>query len=205
MTKINLAKYFPKIYDGILEITHLTAVEDELLEHFSAIISEAQANQFILTANGRGLDYFEQGLEVDFSELALEGRREALLALYKSRPVYTYKYLLNYLQSALEGYAWTITLNLNDLSLNIDVNTDDNILGSVLLTVIKLIPANILLDAEQIYPPVDVEGDGYVGGAANFGSVYTLSVKVPDFSPTDKSSLYFLEPEIEIFNTDIWA
>lgn len=94
---------YPSIYNEVLETDILADVGDIQFNEFFALMDNARKNQFVLTADERGIAAFERIYEIraDPAIENLEFRRERLLNRIRTSPPFTFRFLLQRLDEII--------------------------------------------------------------------------------------------------------
>ena len=110
--KSNIASLYPSIYRGVLETDILSDVQDiqhdELFQH----MDEARRNQFVLTADQRGIEVFERIylIRATPSTEDLEFRRQRILLRMRTMPPFTMRWLRERLDDIIGPGQYTASL-----------------------------------------------------------------------------------------------
>lgn len=146
MNKTNLAKYYPIIYKDVLEIDELVATENKLFDELERLTLEVEQNQFILTANARGLDVYEKMLNIIVNSQSdtIQFRRERLINRLSSLPPFTLRELKGRLNNLLGSNNYDIEVIYDNYELKLDMRIGVyGKLDEVLKTLISIVPVNM--------------------------------------------------------------
>ena len=182
MNKTNLSKYYPRIYKNILETDNLVFTENKLFDETNTLTTEVEDNQFVLTANSKGLTIYERMLNIIANPLTdtIQFRRERIINRLSTSPPYTLKHLRNVLDQLLGVGNYEIDLVYNDYQFNI--TTYIGVYGKLdemLRTLFAILPVNLDKTILNILLE-EVESKLYVAQAMDLSIVYTLSSDLRD-------------------------
>lgn len=185
MNKTDLAKYYPIVYKDVLEIEELVKTENKLFEELEKITLEVEQNQFILTANARGLAVYEKMLNiiVNSQSDSIQFRRERLINRLSSLPPFTLRELIGRLNNLLgeDNYNIEVIHDNYELKLDMCIGVYGK-LDEVIKTLISIVPVNMQINTSNnlTYEAV--------------GTVYTASYKaeVHNFTITSELLQEFL-------------
>ena len=95
-------KYFPSVYDEILEIDKITDIEDKLFKDARSRLDNLWKNAFVATCNAEGIAHYEKVLGIVLNPVESEGfteedylnfRRDRILNRFATIPVFTMPWL----------------------------------------------------------------------------------------------------------------
>lgn len=146
MNKTNLEIYFPHIYNGVLEFDTLVNTENKLFDDLNIRTTEVEENQFVLTANSKGLEVYERMLNiiVNIGSDTIQFRRDRIINRLSSLPPYTIRELRNRLNLLIgaDNYELDVIYDEHKLILNMSVGAYGK-LNEVVKTLITTVPANM--------------------------------------------------------------
>jgi len=146
MNKTNLSKYYPRIYKNILEIDNLVFTENELFNETNTLTTEVEDNQFVLTANSKGLTIYERMLNIIANPLSdtIQFRRERIINRLSSLPPFTLRELKGRLNNLLGSNNYDIEVIYDNYELKLDMRIGVyGKLDEVLKTLISTVPVNM--------------------------------------------------------------
>lgn len=115
---VSLKNYVPTIYTGVKEIDALIKSEDYLFDILVSIVNKEYARMFIQTSDLKGVEKFEQVLQITPNPAieSLEFRKERLLTRSNSTLPYTTIWLKIYLNSVLGPHNYELNIDYkNDI------------------------------------------------------------------------------------------
>lgn len=143
----NLKQYLPSIYEDVVETDALTASEEKLFDELAARILEVEHNNFIVTAQERGVKQYEDLLGIVKSPSdTLEFRRQRLLNRFAATQVFTMKSLKNKLDSILGVGSYSVYMDTEqDYTLVVESSAENQAwYHELLVTINNSKPANIV-------------------------------------------------------------
>lgn len=149
MNKTDLAKYYPIIYKGVLETDQLVATENKLFEEVEQLTLEVEQNQFILTANARGLAVYENMLNIIANPQSdsIQFRRERIINRLSTAPPFTIRELRNKLDQLLGEDNYIIDLVHREYKFNLTTFTtfigEYGKVDEMLRTLFVILPVNL--------------------------------------------------------------
>ncbi len=146
----DIRSLYPSIYRGVLETDILADIEDLQFNNWFSEMDDARNNQFILTADIRGIEAFERVYEIQAnpSEEDIEFRRRRVLAKMLMRIPFTWRFLLQYLRQVDEGY--TAALYHDEYLVIIQGRSFSPATRAMLFDALRqIVPANMGLGFEQ--------------------------------------------------------
>lgn len=177
MSNTNLAKYYPTIYKGVLETDNLVSTENQLFDEVDNLTAEAEANQFVLTSNSRGLTIYENMLNIIANPAtdSIQFRRERIINRLSTAPPFTMRELRNKLDQLLGENNYIIDLVHQEYKFNL--TTYIGVYGKLdemLRTLFVMIPVNLEKHILNLIIQ-DKETSLYRGSALDLSVEYTLS------------------------------
>lgn len=146
MNKTDLAKYYPIIYKGVLETDQLVATENKLFEEVEQLTLEVEQNQFILTANARGLAVYENMLNIIANPQSdsIQFRRERIINRLSTAPPFTIRELRNKLDQLLGEDNYIIDLVHREYKFNLTTFIGEyGKVDEILRTLFVILPVNL--------------------------------------------------------------
>ena len=220
----DLHALYPKIYSGVLETDILADIEDVQFDKWFEDMDDARRNQFILSADIRGIEAFEVLYEIkaDPSTEDAEFRRRRVLSKMLMRIPFTWRFLLQYLKQIDAEYKARLYNNKYLVMIESAgfTKTQINMLYNALR---QIIPANMLLGFKSIVEgltatvPVSIAAPmtvtrvelpwleeklvAEVVPAAGLMTVERATLPVyypPEADPDDTDAAYFIGPGGEV-------
>lgn len=113
---VSLENYVPTIYKGVKEIDALIKSEDYLFDILISILNQEYARMFIQTCDLKGVEKFEQVLQITANpEIeSLEFRKDRLLTRSNSTLPYTTIWLKIYLNSVLGEHNYELNIDYKE-------------------------------------------------------------------------------------------
>lgn len=151
MTKI--ADLWPPIMQELKEFQKIAEIEDVFIEKLWQEIENIVDDQFIQTATEKGIARREKMLNVSpFADDTLETRRFRVQGVWNDKLPYTYRVLLERLDSLCGPDGYVIELNAGEYSLNIKIElTKKRMFDEVVKISRQMVPANIVITVELRY------------------------------------------------------
>lgn len=156
---VKMKRYFPRFYDGYVEIDAIIDTEDKAFEEIGVNFRRAINNQFIKLADEAGISAYEVLFDViaDPSTETLEERRDRLLNRVSVIPYYTTIFLRNRLDSLIGAGLYNLIINYDNYTLYLESAAKNQLYYNeiaVLMSNIK--PCNIVfinmpLVSQQIF------------------------------------------------------
>lgn len=187
----NLSKYYPHIYKNILETDKLIDAENKLFNEANTLTLEVENNQFVLTADAKGLTIYERMLNIIANPVTdtIQFRRERIINRLSTAPPYTLKHLRNVLDQLLGVGNYEIDLIYNDYQFNI--TTYIGVYGKLdemLRTLFAILPVNLNKTILNILL-TEKESTLFIGQALDLGQEYTLSSDLRDDYNIDSETM----------------
>lgn len=144
---VKMKRYFPRFYDGYVEIDAIIDTEDKAFEEIGANFRRAINNQFIKLADETGISAYEVLFDViaDPSTETLEERRDRLLNRVSVIPYYTTIFLRNRLDSLIGAGLYNLIIDYDNYTLYLESAAENQLYYNeiaVLMSNIK--PCNIV-------------------------------------------------------------
>lgn len=151
MTRIQ--DFWPSIMQEKQELKKIAEIEDPLYEQLWQEIENIVDDQFIQTATEKGIARREKMLKVSpFADDTLETRRFRVQGLWNEKLPYTYRVLLEKLDSLCGPDGYAISLNAGEYNLDIKVElTRKRMFDEVIKITRQMVPANIVVTVELRY------------------------------------------------------
>lgn len=156
---VKMKRYFPRFYDGYVEIDAIIDTEDKAFEEIGVNFRRAINNQFIKLADEAGISAYEVLFDViaDPSTETLEERRDRLLNRVSVIPYYTTIFLRNRLDSLIGAGLYNLIIDYDNYTLYLESAVKNQLYYNeiaVLMSNIK--PCNIVfinmpLVSQQIF------------------------------------------------------
>lgn len=137
----------PHIYNGFIEMESLVNSEDRIWDTAELETVSLWNNQFILTADIKGIEYYEGMIDIlaNPSIETLEFRRLRLLRRRATKPPFTFRFLKYRLDEIIGVNKWTAYVDFNAYTLYIEsVTSDQNWAHEVQVLLNDIKPANIV-------------------------------------------------------------
>ncbi|EJF33710.1 hypothetical protein JC2156_04200 [Weissella koreensis KCTC 3621] len=144
---IRLIDLMPTYYDEVLEMNTILSVEQPILDELEVVMEEQAANQFVMTADEKGIGVWETlvGIKSDNS-MDLESRRYNVLALILPANRITIRYLRKLLTSL--NINANLTVDGPNFKVNVDFYSTDMGASKRLTSLLRaLLPANLSFTA----------------------------------------------------------
>lgn len=119
---VKMKRYFPRFYDGYVEIDAIIDTEDKAFEEIGVNFRRAINNQFIKLADETGISAYEALFDViaDPSTETLEERRDRLLNRVSVIPYYTTIFLRNRLDSLIGAGLYNLIIDYDNYTLYLE-------------------------------------------------------------------------------------
>lgn len=175
-----LIDYLPPVLRSVMEFKAINEAQQPEIEAAWDALNLVMNNQFIDTATDEGLNMWENELNiVPCATDTLEDRRQRIKVAWAHGVVYTYNWLIGWLEDVCKGHNSPKAL-LDQYTLPILLPISVNY-RSILDSIRKSIPANILINPSLALNPVDA--NIYVGFALQRVCVTSLECNVPAMEP----------------------
>ena len=157
---MRLKKYLPEFISEVKEFQELDKTVSVEIDRLRDNLEQLQSNQFIESANDKGLRRYEQMLGLS-SIGDLETRSFNILNKYNSTIPFTLKWLTNMLNITLGNGNFLLDMNYRCYTLTISVvASKEHIIPMIYEDLRKKIPCNLVLNVTTLEP---IEIDNYVG------------------------------------------
>lgn len=171
---IRLKDLMPNYYSNVLEMNTILEVEQFVLDELLTDIERQSKNQFVMTADDRGIQLWETvvGIKSDYS-LDLETRRYNVLALLMPPKPITKRYMAELLQ--LLNINAELIVHPNEFHVDIQIETTDQQATIRLKNLLEgLLPANLTFTSMNVQSNVQ-SGSASAGMGALLSTGYTIS------------------------------
>lgn len=151
--EVDILSYLPPVLHEVKEIVEIANAEKKPLEGTWQAIEDSLNNQFILTANEKGLARQEKMLKINVPATdTIETRRFRLLTRYQEQAPYTNTVVKQLLDSLLgEGqYVLTRDVATKTLSVKIELTVKGQF-DAVVIMLERITPQNMILTVELRY------------------------------------------------------
>jgi len=144
---------WPPIMQELKEFQKIAEIEDVFIEKLWQEIENIVDDQFIQTATEKGIARRERMLKISpFADDTLETRRFRVQGLWNDKLPYTYRVLLERLDSLCGPDGYVMELNAGEYSLNIKIElTRKRMFDEVVKISRQMVPANIVVTVELRY------------------------------------------------------
>ena len=151
MTKI--LDLWPPIMQELKEFQKIAEIEEAFFELLKQEIQNIVDDQFIQAATEKGIARRERMLKVaPFADDTLETRRFRVQGVWNDKLPYTYRVLLERLDSLCGPDGYVMELNAGEYSLNIKIElTRRRMFDEVVRITRQMVPANIVITVELRY------------------------------------------------------
>lgn len=143
----SIGPYFPSVYTEVIEIEELIKVEDILFNSADDKFMGLRNNQFIITADLIGIEYYEVLLNItaNASLESLEFRRERVINRFSAMPPFTLPLLKQRLDVIIGKDKYKAYLDFNNYILYVESSAVDQYwFHEILVTITKIKPANMI-------------------------------------------------------------
>lgn len=144
---VKMKRYFPRFYDGYVEIDAIIDTEDKAFEEIGVNFRRAINNQFIKLADETGISAYEVLFDViaDPSTETLEERRDRLLNRVSVIPYYTTIFLRNRLDSLIGAGLYNLIIDYDNYTLYLESAAKNQLYYNEIAVLISNIkPCNIV-------------------------------------------------------------
>lgn len=167
----HLKKHLPDFVSSLKEFEELDKTISIELDLLRTKIEQLQNNQFIYLADEQGISRFEKMLGIQKVD-DIESRRLNILMKFNSQLPFTYRWLVNFLNTTLGQDKYQITLYPEDYHLVINVADDKSHLIDTLTKDLRAkIPANLLLTITTLN---SIESQSYAGYTLRIADIITI-------------------------------
>ncbi len=198
MNKTNLSLYFPNIYKEVMETKALIDVENKLFDALEDRTSEVENNQFVLTANERGLIIYERMLNIIANPgvETIQFRRERIINRLSTAPPYTLRYLKQRLNSLLGVDNYELELIYDEYILHLTTYIGAmGKLDELLRTLFAILPVNL---DKTVHNKIIQDGEAlfFIGQALDVSMVYDLTSDIK--GDLDASGIDYIAQAIDL-------
>lgn len=150
---MSIKDLWPPIMQELKEFQKIAEIEDSLFEQLKQEIEGIVNDQFISTATEKGVARRERMLKISpFADDTLETRRFRVQGVWNDKLPYTYRVLLERLDSLCGPDGYVIELNAGEYSLNIKIElTRERMFDEIVKISRQMVPANIFVTVELRY------------------------------------------------------
>lgn len=156
---VKMKRYFPRFYDGYVEIDAIIDTEDKAFEEIGVNFRRAINNQFIKLADETGISAYEVLFDMiaDPSTETLEERRDRLLNRVSVIPYYTTIFLRNRLDSLIGAGLYNLIIDYDNYTLYLESAAKNQLYyNEIALLMSNIKPCNIVfinmpLVSQQIF------------------------------------------------------
>lgn len=150
---MSIKDLWPPIMQELKEFKKIAEIEEAFFERLKQEIENIVDDQFIQTATEKGIARREKMLNVSsFADDTLETRRFRVQGVWNDKLPYTYRVLLERLDSLCGPDGYVIELNAGEYSLNIKIElTRRRMFDEVVRITRQMVPANIVITVELRY------------------------------------------------------
>ena len=144
---------WPPIMQELEEFQKIAEIEELYFEQLKQEIENIVDDQFIQTATEKGIARRERMLKISpFADDTLETRRFRVQGVWNDKLPYTYRVLLERLDSLCGPDGYVMELNAGEYSLNIKIElTKKRMFDEVVRITRQMVPANIVITVELRY------------------------------------------------------
>ena len=119
---ISVIGYLPEVLQEVKELKALDSVENPILEEEWKLAYEQLDNGFVETANEFGLSRYEKMLKLKVSDLdTIETRRLRVLTRFQEQAPYSYKAIINILNTILGEGNYTFQRDVANKTVNMKI------------------------------------------------------------------------------------
>ena len=150
---IKIMDLWPPIMQELKEFQKIAEIEESLFEQLEQAIEDLVNDQFIQTATEKGIARREKMLKISpFADDTLETRRFRVQGLWADKLPYTYRVLVERLDSLCGPDGYVMELNAGEYSLSIKIElTKRRMFDEVVRITRQMVPANIVITIELRY------------------------------------------------------
>ena len=150
---MSIKDLWPPIMQELREFQKIAEIEDSLFEQLKREIESIVNDQFISTATEKGVARRERMLKISpFADDTLETRRFRVQGVWNDKLPYTYRVLLERLDSLCGPDGYVMELNAGEYSLNIKIElTRERMFDEIVKISRQMVPANIFVTVELRY------------------------------------------------------
>ena len=150
---MSIKDLWPPIIQELEEFQKIAEIEELYFEQLKQEIQNIVDDQFIQTATEKGIARREKMLKISpFADDTLETRRFRVQGVWNDKLPYTYRVLLERLDSLCGPDGYVMELNAGEYSLNIKIElTKKRMFDEVVKISRQMVPANIAITVELRY------------------------------------------------------
>jgi len=150
---MSIKDLWPPIIQELEEFQKIAEIEELFFKRLQQEIQNIVDDQFIQTATEKGIARREKILKIaPFADDTLETRRFRVQGAWNDKLPYTYRVLLERLDSLCGPDGYVIELNAGEYSLNIKIElTRRRMFDEVVKISRQMVPANIVITVELRY------------------------------------------------------
>jgi len=150
---MNIKDLWPPIVQELDEFKKIAEIEEVFFEKFKQEIEGIVDDQFIQTATEKGIARRERMLKISsFADDDLETRRFRVQGAWNEKLPYTYRILLERLDSLCGPDGYVMTLNAGEYSLDIKVEQiKKRMFDEVVKITRQMVPSNMVITVELRY------------------------------------------------------
>ncbi|HEY8400796.1 MAG TPA: putative phage tail protein [Cytophagaceae bacterium] len=150
---MSMKDLWPPIMQELKEFQKIAEIEETFFKRLQQEIQNIVDDQFIQTATEKGIARRERMLKISpFADDTLETRRFRVLGVWNDKLPYTYRVLLERLNSLCGPDGYEIVLNAGEYSLNIKIElTKKRMFDEVVKITRQMVPANMIVTVELRY------------------------------------------------------
>ena len=150
---MSMKDLWPPIMQELKEFQKIAEIEETFFNRLQQEIQNIVDDQFIQTATERGIARREKMLKISpFADDTLETRRFRVQGVWNDKLPYTYRVLLERLDSLCGPDGYVMELNAGEYSLNIKIElTRKRMFDEVVKISRQMVPANIVITVELRY------------------------------------------------------
>lgn len=150
---MSIKDLWPPIMQELEEFQKIAEIEEPFFEQLKQEIQNIVDDQFIQTATERGIARRERMLKISpFADDTIETRRFRVQGVWNDKLPYTYRVLLERLNSLCGPDGYVIELNPGEYSLKIKIELNKKrMFDEVVKITRQMVPANIAITVELRY------------------------------------------------------
>lgn len=142
-----LSSFVPSVYKNVVEMDHILASEEKVVDIARKEMYSAFANTFVLTADLSGVIMFEKMLNIVANAEVedLEFRRQRIINRLSMSPPFTFRFLKNRLDEIVGVGAWKSYIDFDNYTLYVESSaTNQSWYSEVEFTVSRVKPCNMV-------------------------------------------------------------
>lgn len=173
---MKLIEYLPDFLQDIVDFKELFNTEDQEVEKLLLSINSIVREATVQTAESYGLERYEKIYNIKKIAETVEARRVNILLRMNSKVPYTFKWLINKLNTTIGESNYSIDMNYDKYTLTINVMAIyKNIAKDVEKALRQEIPANLILKVDLFQTE---EMSKYFGGIVHIGKRINIKQEV---------------------------